>query len=117
MGGQRHARAAFTPEKKTGYSLHKRLCGPQARSGRIGNIAPTGIRSPDRQALSESLQCLRHPGPLMSSTRGVCSCPSFRLHEIRLYIPILSHSCRNKIIASDNACVQVAGDVECTGSP
>ena len=27
------------------------------------NLAPTGIRSPDRQALSESLYRLNYPGP------------------------------------------------------
>jgi hypothetical protein len=31
------------------------------------NLAPTGIRSPDRPARSESLYRLRYPGPLMFS--------------------------------------------------
>jgi hypothetical protein len=29
----------------------------------VENLAPTGIRSPDRSAGSESLYRLRHPGP------------------------------------------------------
>jgi hypothetical protein len=41
-----------------------RLGGPQGRSGRVRKISPpTGIRSPDRPALSKSLYRLSYPGP------------------------------------------------------
>ena len=63
MGGQRHAQAALAPGK-TRYPLYKRLGGSRGRSGRVGeNLAPTGIRSPDRPARSESLYRLSYPGP------------------------------------------------------
>ena len=46
---------------KTRYPLYRRLGGPQGRSGRAENLAPTGIRSPDRPARSQSLYRLRYP--------------------------------------------------------
>ena len=47
---------------KTQYPLHRRLVGPQGRSG-IGaeNLAPTRIRSPGCPACSESLYQLSYP--------------------------------------------------------
>jgi len=33
------------PTGKTRYTLHRRLGGPQGRSGRAGNLVPTGILS------------------------------------------------------------------------
>ena len=60
---QRHAPAALT-SGKTRYPLYRRLGGPQGRSGRVRKISPpTGIRSPDRPARSESLYWLNYPGP------------------------------------------------------
>jgi hypothetical protein len=42
---------------------YKRLGGPQGRSGHVWKISPpTGIRSPDLPARSESLYRLRSPG-------------------------------------------------------
>jgi len=65
VGGQRHAPAASSPGK-TRYPLHKRMGGPQDRSGEVQKIStPTGIRSPDRPVCSESLYRLRNPGPHM----------------------------------------------------
>ena len=62
MGGQHHAPAALPPGKAR-YPLHRRLGGPQGRSGRVRKISPpTGIRSPDRPARSESLYRLSYPG-------------------------------------------------------
>ena len=46
---------------KTRYPLYRRLCEPQARSGRAKNLAHTGIRSPDRPARSQSLYLLSYP--------------------------------------------------------
>jgi len=55
VGGKRHAPADL-PAGKTRYPLYRRLSGPQGRSGRVRKISPpTGIRSPDRPARSQSL--------------------------------------------------------------
>ena len=63
LGGQRHAPAAFPPEK-TPYLLYRRPDGAQGRSGRVRKILPpTGIRSPDRSARSESLCRLHYAVP------------------------------------------------------
>ena len=64
VGGQRHAPAALLLGKAR-YPSYRRLGGTQGRSGRVQKISPppTGIRSPDRQARSESLCRLRYPGP------------------------------------------------------
>ena len=64
VGGQHHAPAALPPGK-TRYPLYRRLGGPQGRSGRVRKFSPpTGIRSPDRPARSESLYRLSYRGPL-----------------------------------------------------
>ena len=66
MCGQRHAPAALPP-RKTRYPLYGRLGGPQSQSGQVRKISPpTGIRSPDRSARSESLYRLSYSGPLVS---------------------------------------------------
>ena len=50
------------PPGKTRYPLYKRLGGPQGRSGQVRKISPpTGIRSPDRPARSQSLYRLSYP--------------------------------------------------------
>ena len=53
------------PPGKTRYPLYRRLGGPQGRSGQVWKISPpTGIRSPDRPARSQSLYQLRYsPNP------------------------------------------------------
>jgi len=53
-------RSLFTPGK-TRKLLYMRLGGPQGRSGRAENLDPTGIRSPDRPARSQSLCRLNYP--------------------------------------------------------
>ena len=59
VGGKRHAQAALPPGK-TRCQLYKTFGGPQGRSVRVRKISPpTGIRSPDRPARSESLYRLR----------------------------------------------------------
>jgi hypothetical protein len=75
VGGKRHAPAALLPEK-TRYALIEMLVGSQDRCGRIQKIPPASgffflifhdlqrIRSPDREARSESLYRLSCPGPL-----------------------------------------------------
>ena len=50
------------PPGKTRYPFYRRLGGPQGRSGQVRKISPpTGIRSPDRPARSQSLYRLRYP--------------------------------------------------------
>jgi hypothetical protein len=64
MGDQRHAPAVL-PSGKTRYPMCRRLDGPQGRSGRVQKISPpTGIRSPDRPARSDSLYRLSYSGRL-----------------------------------------------------
>ena len=62
VGGQHHAPAAFTPGKdpvpivqEAGWASEPVWIGAE-------NLAPTGIRSPNLPARSESLYRLRHPG-------------------------------------------------------
>jgi len=66
VGGQRRAATVF-PLGKTQYQSYRGVDGPQHRSGRARKISPpplpTGIRSPDRPALSESLHRLSYPDP------------------------------------------------------
>ena len=61
--GQHHAPAALPPGK-TRYPLNRRLGGSKGRSGRVRKISPTptGIRSPDSPARSESLYRLSYRG-------------------------------------------------------
>jgi len=50
------------PPGKTRYLLYRSLGGPQGRSGQVRKISPpTGIRSPDCPARSQSLYRLRYP--------------------------------------------------------
>ena len=49
------------PLGKNQYPFYRRLGGPQGRSGRAENLVPTGIRSPDRPARSQSLYRLIYP--------------------------------------------------------
>ena len=63
VDGQRHSPTALPPGK-TRYPLYRRLGRPQGRAGRVRKISPpTGIRSLDRPARSESLYRLIYPGP------------------------------------------------------
>jgi len=79
VDGQRHAPTALPPGK-TRYPLYWRLGGPQGRSGRVRKISPpTGIRSPNRSARSESLYRLSYPGPqILVKFSKICQAnPSF----------------------------------------
>ena len=64
VGGQRHAPAALPPGntiiQEAGWTSGPVWTGAE-------NLAPppTGTRSPDRPALSESLYRLRYPGPFV----------------------------------------------------
>jgi hypothetical protein len=65
VGGRCHALAALPPGK-TRYQLYRRLGGPQGQSEQVQKILPpSGIRSPDHPARSESLYQLSYPSPLL----------------------------------------------------
>jgi hypothetical protein len=61
VGGQHHVPSALSP-KKTRYPLYRRQGGPQGRSERVLKISPpTGIRSLNRPARTQSLYRLSYP--------------------------------------------------------
>jgi hypothetical protein len=61
MRGQRHAPAAFYPRKIPGTHCTGGWVGPRAGLGRCRNISPpTGMRSSDRPASSQSLYRLSY---------------------------------------------------------
>jgi hypothetical protein len=73
--GARRGWVAALPPGKTQYPLYRRLGGPQGRSGRVRKISPpTGIRSPDRPARSQSLYRLSYPAPLVSFRVCLITC-------------------------------------------
>ena len=62
------------PPGKMRYPLYRRLGGPQGRSGQVRKISPpTGIRSPDPPARSQSLYWLRYLAHLAISGRIIFS--------------------------------------------
>jgi hypothetical protein len=63
VGDQRHAPAASSPGKGSGTHFTESWVGPRVCLDGCENIASTGIRSPDRPAISELQYRLRHPGP------------------------------------------------------
>jgi len=64
VGGQRHAPAALPPGKDPVPVVQEVGWAPGPVWTGAENLAPpTGIRSPDRPARSQSLYRLRHPGP------------------------------------------------------
>ena len=53
------------PRERPGTHRNRRLGGPQGRSGQVQKISPpTGIRSPDRPARSQSLYRLSYRGQI-----------------------------------------------------
>jgi len=66
------------PPGKTRYPLYRRLVGPQGRSGRAENLAPTGIRSPDRPVRSSVAIPTELPGPEKIKTHILCPVTCFR---------------------------------------
>ena len=57
------------PPGKTRYPSYRRLGGLQGRSGRAENLAPTGIRLPDRLARSSVAIQTELPGPTVRRNR------------------------------------------------
>ena len=62
VGGRRHAPAALLQGKRPGTRYTRGWVGPRDGLDGCGNLAPTGIRSPDRPARSEVLYRLSYPG-------------------------------------------------------
>jgi hypothetical protein len=61
-GGSRPRSGSFTAGKETRYPSHRRLGGPQSRSGWVRKISPlTGNRSTDTPDRSRSLYLLSYP--------------------------------------------------------
>ena len=54
------------PPGKNRHPFYRRLGGSQVRSGRAENLAPTGIRSLNHPARSQSLIPTELPGPLLN---------------------------------------------------
>jgi hypothetical protein len=63
VGGQRHAPAAFTPAKGPAPIVQEAVWAPGPVWIGAENLAPTGIRSPNLPARSESLYLLSYLGP------------------------------------------------------
>ena len=61
MRGQRHAPAALYPRERPGTHCTEAEWVPGPVSTVAENLAPTGIRSPDSPASSQSLYRLRYP--------------------------------------------------------
>ena len=79
MGGQRHAPAPLHPGKILSTYRIEGWVGPRAGLGGCEkNLAPTGVRSPDRPSRSESLY-RRYPGPLS----GQHTEPNFKVRTVQ----------------------------------
>jgi hypothetical protein len=63
VGGQRHAPAALPRERDPVPIVQEAGWAPGPVWKGAENVAPTGIRFPDRQARSESLYRLSYRGP------------------------------------------------------
>jgi hypothetical protein len=64
VGGQQYALAVLPPGKRTGTHRIGGCVGPKAGLDGCRKSRPTGIRSPDRTARSQSLYQLSYPGPV-----------------------------------------------------
>ena len=63
VGGERHALAALPPGKRSGTHCRGGCVGPRAVLDGCGNVAPTVIRSPDRQLVASRYSYYAIPGP------------------------------------------------------
>ena len=68
VGSQRHAPTAFNPGKDPVPIVQEAGWAPGPVWIGAENLVPTGIRSPDLPARSESLYRLRYPGPPFDGT-------------------------------------------------
>ena len=78
MSGHRHALAALYPRETPGIDCTGGWVGPRAGLDRCGKYRPTGIRSPDRPAHSQSPYRLSYPARNL-----VCTIPEFCLKGLK----------------------------------
>jgi hypothetical protein len=71
VAGQRYAPAAFTPGKDPVRIVQEAGWAPGPVWTGAGNLAPTGIRSPDLPSRSESLYRLGYPGPTVLNMKPI----------------------------------------------
>jgi len=98
VGGQHHVPTAYPPEKRQGSHCTGGYVGPRAGLDGCGNLAPTGIRSPDRLARSDSLYRIRKPSVIglpsvvfntsswRVKTRNCSAQPGFELSPAQLLV-------------------------------
>jgi hypothetical protein len=67
--GQRHDPAAFTPGKDLVFIVKEAGWAPGPVWTGAENLAPTGIRPPDRPARSQSQYRLRYPAKIVRRTK------------------------------------------------
>jgi hypothetical protein len=71
VGGERHAPAALTTEKRPGTHCTGGLVGLRASLDGSEKISSPGVRTPDRPARSKSLYRLRYPGPYHTAVHRI----------------------------------------------
>jgi hypothetical protein len=80
---------------KTRYPLYRRLGGPPGPVWTSAeNLAPTGIRSPDRPARSQSLHRLSYPDPRQYSTKPKITNTELANHRCRIPANIITAAMR-----------------------
>ena len=80
VGGQRHSSADLLPGKDTRYPLYRSCVGPRAGLYGCGNLALTGIRSPDLQSVVQSLY---RPSQLTRPPREGYTVDNFKNRTLR----------------------------------
>ena len=80
VGGQRHALTALPPGKGPCTHCTGDWVDPRAGLAGCGKSLSTGIRYPDRPALSESLYPLRYPDPQITGNGNV-----FHINILKAY--------------------------------
>jgi len=104
VGGQRHAPAALPPGKGPGTHCVGGWMGHRAGLDGCGKSGlPTGIRSPDLPACSESLYRLRYPGPwaairkyrgfIPATVREVCLNVTTERYPVSRNVACYTHVC------------------------
>jgi hypothetical protein len=71
VGGQHHASAALPPGKDPVPIVLEDRWAPGPVWMRAENLAPTGIRSPDRPSPSVSLYRLSYRGPILNEVAAI----------------------------------------------
>jgi hypothetical protein len=92
MGDLRHAPAALYPQETDPVPIVQEagcVQGPVWTG--VENLAPTGIRSPDRPARSGSLYRLSYPGPRQQDLRDILA-SSFWFDPILSWYKLTSNS-------------------------